>query len=111
MHQKCIHIAPLSCSIGTAQEPSPWRRMNQRVDRPVKRTSVSFAVIAKHITAAIIDRRIPPGTKLGEVSLGEVFGVSRTKVRQALYQLAKDKLVNLYPGRGAFVAEPSVKEA
>jgi len=67
--------------------------------------------IVRRVTAAITEHRLPPGTKLGEESLGEVFGVSRTKVREALFQLAKLKLVALLPARGAFVAQPTVREA
>jgi DNA-binding GntR family transcriptional regulator len=67
--------------------------------------------IVRRVTAAITEHRLPPGTKLGEESLGEVFGVSRTKAREALFQLAKLKLVTLLPGRGAFVAQPTVREA
>lgn len=63
------------------------------------------------IADAIAAHRLPPGVKLGEEALGDIFGVSRTKVRQALFQLASDKLVTLIPGRGAFVARPSVREA
>ena len=67
--------------------------------------------IHTRIAEAIAAHRLPPGTKLGEEALGEIFGVSRTKIRQALFQLAGDKLVTLIPGRGAFVAQPSVREA
>lgn len=67
--------------------------------------------IHQRIADAIAAHRLPPGTKLGEEALGEIFGVSRTKIRQALFQLAGDKLVTLIPGRGAFVAQPSVREA
>ncbi len=52
-----------------------------------------------------------PGTKLAEQQLADIFGVSRTLVRQALNQLSRDRLVVLEPARGAFVAQPSVDEA
>ncbi|MEM7491565.1 MAG: GntR family transcriptional regulator, partial [Pseudomonadota bacterium] len=39
------------------------------------------------------------------------FGVGRTIVRQALRILAQDGIVTLERNRGAFVAEPSVREA
>jgi DNA-binding GntR family transcriptional regulator len=73
--------------------------------------SVDTDAIHTRIAEAIAAHRLPPGTKLGEEALGEIFGVSRTKIRQALFQLAGDKLVTLIPGRGAFVAQPSVREA
>lgn len=67
--------------------------------------------IADAITAAIVERRLMPGTKLAEQQIADIFGVSRTLVRQALNQLSRDRLVTLEPARGAFVAQPSVQEA
>jgi len=68
------------------------------------------AIVAR-IAEAIAAQKLPPGAKLGEEALGDIFGVSRTKVRQALFQLAGDKLITLIPGRGAFVTQPSVRES
>jgi DNA-binding GntR family transcriptional regulator len=67
--------------------------------------------IVDSITAAIVERRLMPGTKLVEQHIADIFGVSRTLVRQALNQLSRDRLVTLEPARGAFVAKPSVQEA
>jgi DNA-binding GntR family transcriptional regulator len=67
--------------------------------------------IVDSITTAIIERRLMPGTKLAEQQIADIFGVSRTLVRQALNQLSRDRLVLLAPARGAFVAKPSVQEA
>jgi DNA-binding GntR family transcriptional regulator len=67
--------------------------------------------IVDSITHAIVERRLAPGTKLAEQKLADIFGVSRTIVRQALNQLSRDRLVTLTPARGAFVATPSAEEA
>lgn len=67
--------------------------------------------IVESITAAIVERRLMPGTKLAEQKIADIFKVSRTLVRQALNQLSRDRLVTLEPARGAFVAQPSVAEA
>ncbi len=67
--------------------------------------------IVDAITAAIVERRLMPGTKLAEQPIADIFKVSRTLVRQALNQLSRDRLVTLAPARGAFVAQPSVQEA
>jgi DNA-binding GntR family transcriptional regulator len=67
--------------------------------------------IVDSITTAIVERRLMPGTKLAEQQIADIFGVSRTLVRQALNQLSRDRLVMLEPARGAFVAKPSVQEA
>ncbi len=67
--------------------------------------------IVTSIRDAILSRRLLPGTQLREVSLGRLYDVSRTVVRQALQRLAKDGLVDLLPGKIASVAKPTAKEA
>jgi DNA-binding GntR family transcriptional regulator len=69
------------------------------------------AQIATALTQAIVEHRLQPGTKLAEQKLADHFGVSRTLVRQALFQLAQNRLVKMEPARGAFVAAPTVEEA
>src|SRR5258706_5517810 len=64
-----------------------------------------------YVTAAIVERRFMPGTKLAEQKVADIFKVSRTLVRQALNQRSRDRLVTLEPARGAFIAMPSVEEA
>jgi DNA-binding GntR family transcriptional regulator len=79
--------------------------------KPAASAVVDTETIVTRIAEAIAAHKLPPGAKLGEEALGDIFGVSRTKIRQALFQLAGDKLITLIPGRGAFVAQPSVREA
>lgn len=73
-------------------------------------TSTTDAIV-QALTKAIVDHRLHPGTKLAEQKLADHFGVSRTLVRQALFQLSQNRLIRLEPARGAFVATPSVEEA
>lgn len=67
--------------------------------------------IVESLTRAIVEHRLQPGTKLAEQKLADHFGVSRTLVRQALFQLTQNRLIRLEPARGAFVAAPTVEEA
>jgi DNA-binding GntR family transcriptional regulator len=67
--------------------------------------------IVDALTRAIVDHKLQPGTKLAEQKLADHFGVSRTLVRQALFQLSQNRLIRLEPARGAFVAAPSATEA
>jgi DNA-binding GntR family transcriptional regulator len=67
--------------------------------------------IVQALTKAIVAHRLAPGVKLVEQKLADYFGVSRTLVRQALYQLENQRLIVLEPSRGAFVASPSIEEA
>jgi DNA-binding GntR family transcriptional regulator len=73
--------------------------------------SSTTSVIVESLTRAIVEHRLQPGTKLAEQKLADHFSVSRTLVRQALYQLAQIRLIKLEPARGAFVAAPTVEEA
>jgi len=70
----------------------------------------SSEAIACDITTAIAEQRLPPGTKLREEALARIYEVSRTKIRAALVMLAKDKLIDLVPDKGAFVSKPTVEE-
>ena len=67
--------------------------------------------VAADLERAIHEHRLPPATKLGEDELGEAYGISRTVVRAALHALSHRRLVELRRNRGAFVAQPSVREA
>ncbi|MBF6596218.1 MAG: GntR family transcriptional regulator [Thermaceae bacterium] len=67
--------------------------------------------VYEQIKRAIFDHRLPPGTKLTEEKLSDLFAVSRERIRKVLQRLSYDKCVSLKPNRGAYVAQPSVQEA
>lgn len=92
------------------QKPSQVLALIRRTQRKTPQMANAERIVER-ISRAITERKLSPGTKLVEETLGDIFGVSRTKVREALLQLAKEKLVTLQPARGAFVAQPSVREA
>ncbi len=94
-------------TLADAKARLPARRVAARAGGE----STTTSRIVESITTAIVERRLMPGTKLAEQPIAELFGVSRTVVRQALNQLSRDHLVTLEPARGAFVAQPSVDEA
>ena len=72
---------------------------------------LSDDALYQEIFDAIIARRLPPGSKLTEATLCEIFGVKRNTVRKALAQLAAKKMVDLHFNRGAYVASPTEEEA
>lgn len=67
--------------------------------------------IASQIVESILAQRIAPGDRLGEQELADLFGVSRTLVREALMQLQARGFVEVRPRRGWFVVEPSMEDA
>jgi DNA-binding GntR family transcriptional regulator len=74
-------------------------------------SSTATRSIVDALTKAIVEHRLHPGTKLAEQKLADHFGVSRTLIRQALFQMVQKRLIRMEPARGAFVATPSSDEA
>ena len=81
------------------------------MDSPKASETSTTHSIVEALTRAIVEHRLLPGAKLAEQKLADHFGVSRTLVRQALFQLSQNRLIRMEPARGAFVAAPSVDEA
>lgn len=84
------------------------------IDRMVVMTESKASTvedIVAQLTDAVHEHRVQPGTKLGEDELGDIFGVSRTLVRQALRSMEHGGLVTIERNKGAFVAKPTLKEA
>src|SRR5262249_46381935 len=61
--------------------------------------------VREMIEEGIVTGRYPPGMRLDETGLAERFEVSRTPLREALFQLASEGLVEMTPRRGTVVAE------
>ena len=57
------------------------------------------------IEEGIATGEFPPGMRLDETELAERFDVSRTPLREALFQLASAGIVVMQPRRGTIVAE------
>lgn len=52
----------------------------------------------------IIHLDLPPGSRISENDLSAQLGLSRTPVREALMELARVRLVEVYPQRGSAIA-------
>ncbi|MDP1789119.1 MAG: GntR family transcriptional regulator, partial [Methylibium sp.] len=66
--------------------------------------------IYDRILQAVLEHRLPPGTKLVEDRLAELFETSRAQVRDVLARLADEGVVTTIPNRGAFIASPTAEE-
>ncbi len=100
----------------TAKRPAPTRRSRGPAEvLPLFAADRAAAAVDDRIHAtiheAVLDHRLPPGTRLGEVALAELFGVTRAVIRKVLARLAHTRLVDLRPNRGAVVASPTADEA
>lgn len=76
-----------------------------------ERAAFTNEEIYRRIQNAVLEHRLPPGTRLVEDRLAEVSGVSRTKVREVLNKLAHEGLVTMVPNKGACIASPTVEQA
>ncbi|CAM5191154.1 DNA-binding GntR family transcriptional regulator OS=Castellaniella defragrans OX=75697 GN=HNR28_001954 PE=4 SV=1 [Castellaniella defragrans] len=72
---------------------------------------LSVTDIAEKLYLAILEHRIPPGTKLAETRLAAIFNANRARIREVLAKLAHEQVVELVPHRGAHVAKPTVNDA
>lgn len=63
------------------------------------------------ISRALLSGRLAPGSPLRETALAGVFGLSRERIRKILQRLGTNRLIELVPNRGAFVASPSLAHA
>ena len=62
------------------------------------------------IRGRIVDKRIPPGSKINQNAMAEEMKISRTPVVNALHKLESEGLVDNIPHTGFFVHQITVKE-
>jgi DNA-binding GntR family transcriptional regulator len=87
-------------------EPIPIR--GARAERPGRpRSTQAGPYVYAALRDQIVRAELEPGARLSEVELGERLGVSRTPVREALGRLRDDRLVDVRPQIGTFVARIS----
>jgi DNA-binding GntR family transcriptional regulator len=75
------------------------------------RPSMDEDPVVKGILKAISLKRIRPGTKLVADQLVDVFGSNRIHIRQVFEHLGSRNIIDLYPNRGAYVAQPTPDDA
>ena len=69
------------------------------------------AMVAEQLREMIVRGTLPPGKRVQVASLAASLAVSATPVREALFILAEDRLVELLPNRGARVLPYTAAEA
>jgi GntR family transcriptional regulator, rspAB operon transcriptional repressor len=88
-------------------EPIPVRGDNPPEDgrRPGRTPAGPYLYAA--LRDLIVRAELAPGERLSETELGDRLGVSRTPIREALGRLRDDRLVEVRPQIGTFVARIS----
>lgn len=73
--------------------------------------TTSQSEITQRVIESILSQKLTPGERLGEQELADLFGVSRTLIREALMQLQTRGFVEVRSRRGWYVVEPTFEEA
>lgn len=63
----------------------------------------------REIERLIVFQEIPPGSLASESMLMERTGLGRTPVREALQQLARNRMVEIHPNKGVLIPSTSVE--
>ncbi|MCR5356051.1 MAG: GntR family transcriptional regulator [Lachnospiraceae bacterium] len=56
------------------------------------------------LSESIINMELKPGALISENELSRTLGVSRTPIREAIHELQKSRLIEVFPQRGSYVA-------
>lgn len=78
----------------------------EKLERPKSLTDLAV----ERIRATIVEGRFALGEQLSEVTLAGKLGISKTPVREALFRLRLEGLVDVHPQKGTFVFEISEEE-
>ncbi|SMH36160.1 GntR family transcriptional regulator [Azospirillum agricola] len=85
--------------------PAPARR---RAPKPAaalrERGTTAAQQVYQQLRAEIVSLHRKPGEPISEKDLAQAHGVSRTPVREAMLKLASERLVEVFPQSGTFVA-------
>lgn len=73
------------------------------VERNFKETAREYAL--RTLKENIVNLNLEPGSLIKENEIAELLGVSRTPVREALMELSRIKIVEIYPQKGSYVAK------
>jgi DNA-binding GntR family transcriptional regulator len=63
----------------------------------------------QQIEQLIVSEALAPGTLVSEAVLMEKTGLGRTPIREALQQLARNRMVEIHPNRGVLIPPASVE--
>lgn len=66
--------------------------------------------IYERLRRAIVDFELAPGARITETELAEIFGISRTPVREALHRLENEGLISIRPKQGCFVRDVDIHQ-
>lgn len=70
-----------------------------------KSNELSRDYVLRVLKEKIVNMDMEPGSIINESEISKELGVSRTPVREALIELSRSKLVEIYPQRGSYISK------
>lgn len=70
-----------------------------------KSNELSRDYVLRILKEKIVNMDMEPGSIINESEISKELGVSRTPVREALIELSRSKLVEIYPQRGSYISK------
>lgn len=89
---------------GRVAKASSKRVLKEKRVRQPSLTDRAYRILEEQI----VTLQLEPGTVTSEALLSELLGIGRMPVREALQQLARERLVQILPQRGVVVSEINV---
>ena len=86
------------------------RQTSKILEYPVERHLTLRERIVDFVKEAIIKGRLKPGERVPEPELAEMFGISRTPIREAFRQLESEGFITFTPRKGAIVSPITDKD-
>ncbi|MEX0969395.1 MAG: GntR family transcriptional regulator [Paracoccaceae bacterium] len=77
---------------------------------PIDMARPAAEQIAAALKSAILNIALAPGSQISENEVGQMFGASRTPVREAFAQLRDEGLLITYPSRGTYISKLSERK-
>lgn len=111
--RQSTEIQPQSNNQGQIQKSStPLVHSKKLTKKSQKKTVIiNEEDIYQKIREAILFQKLRPNMQMKEEVLADVFGVSRTPIRNVLRRLTHEKIVKNIPNKGTFVYCPTIEEA
>ncbi|MFD1628063.1 GntR family transcriptional regulator [Azospirillum griseum] len=94
----------MTAEAGEHASPAPRRRTPKPAAVVRERGLTAAQQVYQQLRADILSLQRKPGEPISEKDLAQAHGVSRTPVREAVLKLTSERLVEVFPQSGTFVA-------
>ncbi len=69
-----------------------------------KKGETAKQYVTRTLRSNIVDLHLKPGDKINENVLCDIYGISRTPIREAILELSQKKMIDIYAKQGTYVS-------